>query len=404
MDINQLRALLQKDPNAAFSFSSPGNQYVEAPPPPPPLPTFDEFSEGQIMPGQGFMTTSDGRRLTFGQKTQDAEFVKPQRQSNARPIRVFGDNGRDLGVSIEEPDIDYTKGSVSIPGLGKGYYSKDNASAYIPDPNGGMKKVVLGFNEDAYQSGLDRQLARDSKQAQIDATRQQIAASKAQMNRRETPEDPWQLDLERGLRINKRTGEAQPLTMSGQPIGAKSKADKSLTESQGKAMGFGTRMAEAHEILSTVGQDGAVKPSLMKGALESVPLIGGALSVLGNAVASPEQQMVEQAQRNFINAVLRRESGAVISPEEFKNAAMQYFPQPNDDARTVEQKRRARETAIQNFALESGSAQERVTGRLQQAQQNEAIVREARQAIKNGADRAQVEQRLNSMGISYGRL
>jgi len=36
----------------------------------------------------------------------------------------------------------------------------------------------------------------------------------------------------------------------------------------------------------------------------------------------------EQAKKNFVNAVLRLESGAVISPSEFTNADKQYFPQP----------------------------------------------------------------------------
>ena len=41
-----------------------------------------------------------------------------------------------------------------------------------------------------------------------------------------------------------------------------------------------------------------------------------------------ERQMFEQAERNFINAILRQESGAAIADSEFNNARKQYMPQP----------------------------------------------------------------------------
>jgi hypothetical protein len=69
-----------------------------------------------------------------------------------------------------------------------------------------------------------------------------------------------------------------------------------------------------------------------------VPFVGDALGTLTNWTQSEPQQKVEQAQRNFINAVLRRESGAVIGSEEFDNARKQYFPQPGDEQGTIAQK------------------------------------------------------------------
>ena len=40
-----------------------------------------------------------------------------------------------------------------------------------------------------------------------------------------------------------------------------------------------------------------------------------------------DRQKYEQAQRDWVNANLRKESGAVISDSEFANASKQYFPQ-----------------------------------------------------------------------------
>jgi len=85
---------------------------------------------------------------------------------------------------------------------------------------------------------------------------------------------------------------------------------------------------------------------------EKMPGVGGLAGAVGNAMLSEQGQMAEQAQRDFVNAVLRRESGAVISDPEFANAQKQYFPQPNDTPAVLQQKRRNRQMAIQGLEAE----------------------------------------------------
>jgi hypothetical protein len=80
-----------------------------------------------------------------------------------------------------------------------------------------------------------------------------------------------------------------------------------------------------------------------------VPLFGGTLEAVGNMALSSSGQKAEQAQRDFINAVLRQESGAVISEQEFDNARKQYFPQPFDSAEVKRQKAQNRKLAIQGI-------------------------------------------------------
>lgn len=77
---------------------------------------------------------------------------------------------------------------------------------------------------------------------------------------------------------------------------------------------------------------------------------------LPNVLKKDEFRQIEQAQRNFINAVLRRESGSAIAASEFESAAKQYFPQPGDDAKTLEQKRANRSLVLENFKNEAGPA------------------------------------------------
>jgi len=69
---------------------------------------------------------------------------------------------------------------------------------------------------------------------------------------------------------------------------------------------------------------------------------------------SAQQQQVDQARRNFITAVLRKESGASISPSEFANEEKKYFPQTGDTDTVIKQKQDARELAIKAMGIQAG--------------------------------------------------
>jgi hypothetical protein len=127
---------------------------------------------------------------------------------------------------------------------------------------------------------------------------------------------------------------------------------KTMTEGQAKANLFGSRMRESDRILQEL--EGKYSPLAVNAKMgaEKMPGIGGIAGAVGNAMLSTEGQQAEQAQRDFVNAVLRRESGAVISDQEFANAQKQYFPQPNDTPQVLSQKRRNRQMAIQGLAAE----------------------------------------------------
>ena len=177
--------------------------------------------------------------------------------------------------------------------------------------------------------------------------------------------------------------------------------EKPLTEFQGKSSGYGARAAVAHETLNAVGEDGKVQPGLIKRAAEALPGLGfdlnQSLATGLNWTQSPQQQQVEQSQRDFVNAVLRQESGAAISDDEFDNARKQYFPQPGDGPEVILQKKRNREQAISGFATSAGD-----TGRKQitAAREKTQAIFEAHKAIKQGKDKEAVKQRLEAYGIT----
>ncbi len=135
-------------------------------------------------------------------------------------------------------------------------------------------------------------------------------------------------------------------------FGPKAGASKPLNDSQAKALLFGSRMQEADKILNGLSAKGVDTPSFTKEVAESVPLIGGALGAAANFGASADQQSVEQAQRDFVNAVLRRESGAAISDSEFANAKKQYFNARGDSDQVKGQKAANRQLAIKGLLAE----------------------------------------------------
>jgi hypothetical protein len=156
----------------------------------------------------------------------------------------------------------------------------------------------------------------------------------------------------------------------GGPADPSAGGGKAPTEFQGKAASFGARAEASNKILEQLEKGGTTNTGIIKSALvgvgEMVPFmgdkvgaaIGSGMNTVPSILGGPsgKQQQVEQARRDFVNAVLRQESGAAIGASEFENASRQYFPQPGDDTGTIAQKSRNRKLAIQGFMNSAGKA------------------------------------------------
>lgn len=125
-----------------------------------------------------------------------------------------------------------------------------------------------------------------------------------------------------------------------------------LNESQGKAATFADRMMQANEVFENPDVVKA-QQSWKNRAISEVPIFSASAE---KKFTTGDYKKATQAERNFINAVLRRESGAVISQQEFDNAREQYFPQPEDPEDVLEQKRQNRQTVIEGFIRDAGPA------------------------------------------------
>jgi len=246
-------------------------------------------------------------------------------------------------------------GNEMVPRTGFEQSPQPIARTLSPDTTATLEQAK-SLADRAFNSLSAPQQAQDRREAQ------RLGLSQQEFNLRKYQADNPSLSFHEGeagpVAFNPRSGVAAPVMT---PAGTPMVGGKALTETQGKATGFASRAGEADQILNTVGQGGEIKPSLIKAGAEAIPLIGGALGTVANIIApSGPQQQVEQAQRNFVNAILRQESGASISASEFANAQRQYFPQVGDSPEVIKQKAANRQTSINALKVQAGPGMQRM--------------------------------------------
>lgn len=117
---------------------------------------------------------------------------------------------------------------------------------------------------------------------------------------------------------------------------------KPLTEGQSKDMVYVTRASGA---LPTVDALGEKLTSLTE-------KVGGDVPLIGNYLKSEDYQKAEQAGREFLAAILRKDTGAAVTPSELETYGSTYLPQPGDKPAVLEQKRLSRQRAVK--AIEMG--------------------------------------------------
>jgi hypothetical protein len=129
--------------------------------------------------------------------------------------------------------------------------------------------------------------------------------------------------------------------------------NKPPTEAQSKDFLFASRAAAADKTIAGL-KNPSIYGAALNANLDGFPIIGGALAGGQNAMLGDDTQKYMQAKRDFINAVLRKESGAVIGKDEFRSAELQYFPQPGDSPAVVQQKADNRQLAVQGIGIGAG--------------------------------------------------
>jgi len=118
------------------------------------------------------------------------------------------------------------------------------------------------------------------------------------------------------------------------------------TNDQTLAHGFANRMQATLGTINQLEEKGWKGPGFLERNVGDLPG--------GNYAMSAEYQQYERAKRDFISAILRKESGAAIGKDEYSSADRQYFPQPGDDPAALADKKRARDLAVRNMREASG--------------------------------------------------
>lgn len=118
--------------------------------------------------------------------------------------------------------------------------------------------------------------------------------------------------------------------------------------------GYAARMENAENTLKSIGFDPTSQSTGLLGWVPEMAKSGG-------------RKQYEQIKRDFITAVLRQESGAAISPQEYTSEEAKYFPQSGDTPEVVAQKEKSRQIAIQTMKQAAGPAMSQRQGLVNQS-------------------------------------
>lgn len=214
--------------------------------------------------------------------------------------------------------------------------------------NFSLAQLALANQRDARDFGFrqqEAQRAQGNTDRAFQLQKEQAEAAARGFDYREV-EDPV-TGGKKFIRIEKATGNISAPKIEGASETPNNPfAQGKMTDEQSKAGLYSSRMFNAEKILRDPASITAAT-SLLEQGKSRIP-------IAGNFMVSEAFQKYDQAQRDFINAVLRRESGAVISDSEFDNARKQYFPQPGDTMERVKQKQANRMEAIRGIASGAG--------------------------------------------------
>lgn len=118
-----------------------------------------------------------------------------------------------------------------------------------------------------------------------------------------------------------------------------------LTEGQSKDVGFYARGRAADNELAPFEDQLA---SLAGSAASQIPL--------GDYLKTPEYQQAERAGRELLAVILRKDTGAAVTKQEFDLYGPMYLPQPGNDPATIKAKKKARAGALAAIKLGLGTA------------------------------------------------
>ncbi len=270
------------------------------------------------------------------------------------------------------PDVLVNAGNRAAPQM---------AQAQGPQPSPPQIGQVPPSPEAAQFRAQEQQFARQGDYVQANAYRQKALEAEAK----------WASTLQqKQAEIGMQGAEAD-----------RQQAGKTMNNEQSLSATFADRMSQSNAIIDKVGPAlGDFKSRSLDSKVLGVGVPGA------NYMVSDEYRQARQARDNFINSQLRRESGAAIAPSEYENADRQYFPQPGDDPTTLANKARNRQAAVEGMVRGAGPTYQMPQGGAAPAAKagGNELLDQAREAIRQGKDKAKVIEVLKANGGDPGQL
>ena len=281
---------------------------------------------------------------SYGQPVfnQQGQFVRFQKMPGYNPRskdKKFGDPILLQDGTYAQPELD---ASGRVVGMNK-------VAGYNPMKTTEPDYELATYLSDAEQLEFTNPQTSPARMRQL-TTKAQVAKRRAgslatpetlsfltEEQRREyalpTTSIPRRRELEALAQVEKRNIEATK-TDTRDPTGE-----------QNKAAGFYDRMESATGIIDRLEAGGYDPSSTRARSIGQV-----------NLTASAEDQMYNQAARNWISANLRKESGAVIGVEEMEQEYVKYFPVFGDTPEVIRQKAEERAVVTRGMKRAAGRA------------------------------------------------
>lgn len=291
----------------------------------------------------------------------------PDAEAYAQALARAMQGQRSLGMTFQ------ATGDKVLSPVGRGMVGDAGETERAAAELGGQRQARLLTRQ---------QLAQRAREAEVEAGRWQREQTERERSNRSSEglrraaldQDAWAIvaDPVMGglVRYNKKTGETAPARpgVASPPAPGTSPAPGAgdapaledgpagvkLTDAQGKAFSAVSRIREARRMMDEAGYPsglGGRKDAWATGAS------GGALgAITPQEAASEPGQRYFTAGRNLIAALLRKESGAAITKEEWGELGPLYIPMPWDDDATRSNKLRMLDVMEDSALVESGPA------------------------------------------------
>jgi hypothetical protein len=270
----------------------------------------------------------------------DLELLRDQYQKKflANQLKESQNPMADLGLKLAGGGIDllsrHAQSGADVSSILTGIQQPTRFSSNVGDQ---VTQALAARDTRARQAALDDLGSITAIQKLIDSKKEQALKE---------DEAAYKKEL-RPLEKRKVEAEIQKLQAEARK---KSEEKKEFKKDQYDAGTFAKRIEQTEGVFDALDKSGYNRASLGQEAQSMLPRF----------MQGENLRKQDQAERNFINAVLRRESGAAISDSEFKNAEIQYLPRPGDTPEVKAQKKANRMQVLAGLKTAAGRAYDQI--------------------------------------------